>query len=199
AARHAVRELMAVAATTDRLAARFTDAGHELYLVGGPVRDALLGRTPIDLDFATDARPDEILTAVSGLGPTWTTGISFGTVGVQLADGSTERRCEITTFRSDVYDPASRKPEVAFGDTIEGDLSRRDFTVNSMAVRLPLDVSRPIVDPFGGMTDLARRVLATPGSPQQSFDDDPLRMLRAARFAAQLGFAVDDDVRRAIT
>ncbi|MBV9292387.1 MAG: CCA tRNA nucleotidyltransferase [Frankiales bacterium] len=189
---------MAVAATTDRLAARFTEAGHELYLVGGPVRDALLGRTPLDLDFATDARPNDILAAVSGLGPTWTTGITFGTVGVQLTDGGAERRCEITTFRSDVYDPASRKPEVAFGDTIEGDLSRRDFTVNAMAVRLPLDVSRPIVDPFGGMTDLARRVLATPGSPQQSFDDDPLRMLRAARFTAQLGFTVDDGVRRAI-
>jgi poly(A) polymerase len=195
AAPRAIRELVRLSAVTDPVAARFRDAGHELYLVGGPVRDALLGRATSDLDFTTDARPEEILALVGRLGPTWTTGISFGTVGVQVGD----HRCEITTFRSDVYDPASRKPQVDFGDTIEGDLVRRDFTVNAMAVALPLDVARPIVDPAGGLADLAGQVLRTPVSPQQSFSDDPLRMLRAARFAAQLGFDVAAETLAAIT
>ena len=198
AARRAVRELMRVAPTTDALAASFEAAGHQLFLVGGPVRDALLGRLPPDLDFATDARPEQVVEIVGSLGPTWTTGIAFGTVGVLVADGAVEHRCEITTFRSDSYEAASRKPQVSYGDTIEADLSRRDFTVNAMAIRLPLQAARPVVDPFGGLDDLARGLLRTPVRPEQSFDDDPLRMLRAARFAAQLGFAVADDAVAAI-
>jgi poly(A) polymerase len=189
---------MRVAPTTDRLAASFEAAGHQLYLVGGPVRDALLGRLPPDLDFATDARPEQVVEIVAGLGPSWTTGIAFGTVGVLVTDGQEEHRCEITTFRSDTYDSASRKPAVSYGDTIEADLSRRDFTVNAMAIRLPLQAARPVVDPFGGLDDLAGGLLRTPVRPEQSFDDDPLRMLRAARFAAQLGFAVADDALAAI-
>jgi poly(A) polymerase len=179
---------------TDQLATRFVAAGHQLYLVGGPVRDALLGREGNDLDFTTDARPTKILAMVAGLGATWTTGIAFGTVGVQV-DG---HRCEITTFRSDSYAAASRKPSVEFGSTIEADLGRRDFTVNAMAVALPIDAARPIVDPFGGRQDLVAGVLRTPIAPERSFDDDPLRMLRAARFAAQLGFTVDDSALEAI-
>ena len=191
AAKSAVRELLRVAPTTDPLAERFRAAGHALYLVGGPVRDALLGRLHDDLDFTTDARPEDILRIVSPLGPTWTTGITFGTVGVLIVDGGVQHRCEITTYRSDVYEADSRKPEVTFGDTIEGDLARRDFAVNAMAVQLPLQAAQPIVDPYGGLDDLTKKLLRTPGSPEQSFDDDPLRMVRAARFAAQLDFSVD--------
>jgi poly(A) polymerase len=191
AARRAVRELLRVAPTTDPLAERFRAAGHALYLVGGPVRDALLGRLHEDLDFTTDARPEEILRIVEPLGPTWTTGITFGTVGVLVVTDGIEHRCEITTYRSDVYDADSRKPEVSFGDSIDGDLARRDFAVNAMAVELPLQAARPIVDPFGGLEDLTARRLRTPGPAERSFDDDPLRMLRAARFAAQLDFTVD--------
>jgi poly(A) polymerase len=198
AARQAVRELLRVASTTDPLAERFRAAGRSLYLVGGPVRDALLGRLHDDLDFATDARPEQILEAVAGLGPTWTTGIAFGTVGVLVGAGGVEHRCEITTYRSDVYDAGSRKPEVTYGDNIEGDLARRDFAVNAMAVELPLQAARPIVDPFGGLDDLTRRVLRTPGLPERSFDDDPLRMVRAARFSAQLDFTVDPAAVEAI-
>jgi poly(A) polymerase len=194
AARRAIRELLRVSPVTDRLATAFRDAGHQLYLVGGPVRDALLGRPSEDLDFTTDARPDAVLALVSPFGATWTTGIAFGTVGVQV-DG---HRCEITTFRSEVYDAGSRKPEVQFGRTIEGDLERRDFTVNAMAVALPVDAAKPIVDPSGGLDDLVARTLRTPVAPQRSFDDDPLRMLRAARFAAQLGFDVAPEVVAAI-
>jgi poly(A) polymerase len=194
AARLAVRELLRISAITDRLAAGFGAAGHQLWIVGGPVRDALLGREATDLDFTTDAHPETVLELVSPLGPTWTTGITFGTVGVQVADS----RCEITTLRSDVYDPATRKPEVAYGTTIEGDLARRDFTVNAMAVGLPIDAAHPIVDPFGGLEDLAAGRLRTPVAARSSFGDDPLRMLRAARFAAQLGFDVDPDAVAAI-
>jgi poly(A) polymerase len=195
AGRRAIQELVRLSSVTDPVANRFRDAGHDLFLVGGPVRDALLGRPTSDLDFTTDARPEQILAIVGSLGPTWNTGIAFGTVGVQLG----EHRCEITTFRSDVYDPSSRKPQVDFGDTIEGDLVRRDFTVNAMAVALPLDAARPIVDPAGGLDDLAAQVLRTPIAPEQSFSDDPLRMLRAARFAAQLGFTVAASTLAAIT
>ena len=194
AARRAIAELVRLSSVTDPLAGRFAQAGHELYLVGGPVRDALLGRATSDLDFTTGARPDDILKIVAGLGPTWTTGIAFGTVGVQIG----EHRCEITTFRSDSYDPTSRKPQVEFGDTIEGDLTRRDFTVNAMAVALPLDAARPIVDPCGGLDDLTSGVLRTPIEPEQSFADDPLRMMRAARFAAQLGFEIEAGTYAAI-
>ncbi|MBV9096666.1 MAG: CCA tRNA nucleotidyltransferase, partial [Frankiaceae bacterium] len=191
AARRAVEELRRVEPVTAPLAERFRAAGHDLYLVGGSVRDALLGRLSDDLDFTTDARPDEIERLVKPLGPIWTTGREFGTIGVLLRDATGEHRCEITTYRSDVYDPATRKPEVSFGTTLDGDLGRRDFAVNAMAVPLPLDVAAPLVDPFGGLDDLAAGVLRTPGPAERSFDDDPLRMLRAARFAAQLGFTVD--------
>jgi poly(A) polymerase len=194
-ARRAVVELVRLSAVTDPLAERFVAAGHQLYLVGGPVRDAMLGRPTADLDFTTDARPEAILKLVKKLGPTWTTGISFGTVGVQVG----EHRCEITTFRSDSYAADSRKPEVAFGDSIEADLARRDFTVNAMAVALPIDAARPIVDPFDGFGDLAAGRLRTPIAATESFSDDPLRMLRAARFASQLGLAVDKQAVTAIT
>jgi poly(A) polymerase len=195
AARRAIRELLRLSSVTDPLAGHFRAAGHDLYLVGGPVRDALLGRETADLDFTTDARPDRVLEIVGPLGATWTTGIAFGTVGVQIGP----HRCEITTFRSDSYDPASRKPQVEFGDTVEGDLTRRDFTVNAMAVALPVDAARPIVDPCGGLDDIAAGILRTPIAPERSFADDPLRMMRAARFAAQLGFEVETGTYAAIT
>ena len=198
AARRAVSELLRVSGVTSHVAERFTSAGHSLYLVGGSVRDALLGRLGADLDFATDARPERILKLLAPLGPTWTTGIAFGTVGVQVEVDGEVHRCEITTYRADTYDGQSRKPEVSYGDTIEADLSRRDFAVNAMAIPLPLDAARPVVDPFGGLDDLARRVLRTPVAAERSFDDDPLRMLRAARFAAQLQFDVERSTRAAI-
>lgn len=186
----AVRELLRLSPLTDPVAERFRAARHTLYLVGGPVRDAMLGRTSADLDFTTDARPEQILALVGELGPTWTTGFAFGTVGVQTGG----HRLEITTFRADSYESSSRKPEVTFGQTIEDDLARRDFTVNSLAVALPLDASKAIVDPFGGVDDLVAQRLRTPMSATRSFTDDPLRMLRAARFTAQLGFDIAPDV-----
>jgi poly(A) polymerase len=176
----------------DELAARFVSAGHALALVGGSVRDALLGRLSGDLDFATSARPDQVQRVLAGWAESvWDVGIAFGTVGA-LRDGC---RLEITTYRSDSYDRTSRKPAVTFGDTLEEDLRRRDFTVNAMALELP---ERTFVDPFGGLSDLAAALLRTPATPEESFSDDPLRMLRAARFAAQLGFRVDPDVVRAM-
>jgi len=198
AARRAVRELLRVAPVTGLVAEAFSRVGHDLYLVGGSVRDALLGRLGEDLDFATDARPEQILEVVTPLGPTWTTGIAFGTVGVQVSLDGVAHRCEITTYRADSYDGQSRKPEVSYGDSIEGDLARRDFAVNAMAIQLPLDAGRPVVDPYGGLDDLAVRLLRTPVAPQRSFDDDPLRMLRAARFAAQLEFTVESATAAAI-
>ena len=198
AARRAVKELLRVAPVTTHLAEQFVRAGHDLFLVGGSVRDALLGRLGADLDFATDARPEQVQRLVTPLGPTWTTGIAFGTVGVQVEIDGVAHRCEITTYRADTYDRQSRKPEVDFGDTIEADLARRDFAVNAMAIQLPLDAGRPVVDPYGGLDDLGRRLLRTPIEPARSFDDDPLRMLRAARFAAQLEFDLDPATRAAI-
>ena len=189
---------MRVSGVLDALSERYRGAGHQLFLVGGSVRDALLGRLGEDLDFTTDAPPETTLQLVRGLGTTWTTGMDFGTVGVMVNAGG-EHRCEITTFRTDKYDAASRKPVVEYGDSIDGDLSRRDFTVNAMAVPLPLDAARPVADPFGGLEDLARRLLRTPVAAEQSFDDDPLRMLRAARFASQLEFEVAPDAVAAIT
>lgn len=168
--------------TARRLAERFADAGHDLYLVGGSVRDALLGRRAPDLDFTTEARPDRIKEIVEGLGSTYTVGEAFGTIGVALDD----ERLEITTFRSELYRDDSRKPRVSYSDDIAEDLSRRDFTVNAIALRI-LD-PEPI-DPFGGLTDLAAGVLRTPIGPEVSFSDDPLRMLRLFRFVSQLGFA----------
>ena len=171
----------------------FARAGHELHLVGGPVRDALLGRPTEDLDFATDARPEQVLDIVAPLASaTWTTGIEFGTVGAQIEG----LRCEITTFRADRYDRLSRNPEVAFGESLEDDLRRRDFTMNAMAVSATGD--RTFSDPFGGLADLARGVLRTPGTPHESFADDPLRMLRAARFVSTLQVAIAPEVDAAL-
>ncbi|TDP66107.1 CCA tRNA nucleotidyltransferase [Actinokineospora alba] len=182
AAQNAVVELMRVSPIADDLATRFTRAGHRLYLVGGPVRDAMLGRMGNDLDFTTDARPEQIMKIVSGWADAiWDTGIAFGTVGA-TRQGTT---CEITTFRSDAYDRVSRNPEVQFGDSIEADLVRRDFTVNAMAIDLS---TKQFIDPHDGMSALAERRLDTPATPQESFADDPLRMMRAARFVSQLGF-----------
>jgi poly(A) polymerase len=174
------------------LAERFVGAGHEIALVGGTVRDALLGRLQEDLDFATSARPEQTMALVEGWAEAvWETGIAFGTVGAQRAG----HRLEITTYRSEAYDPDSRKPAVAYGDSLVGDLRRRDFTVNAMAVRLP---DAELLDPYGGIDDLAAGRLRTPATPQESFSDDPLRMMRALRFASQLGFSVDLAVRAAI-
>jgi poly(A) polymerase len=167
-----------------RLAKAFAAAGHELALVGGPVRDAFLGRPISDLDFTTDARPDRILELIAPLASAhWDVGRAFGTIGGRI-DGLT---VEITTYRADSYEADTRKPTVEFGETLEDDLVRRDFTVNAMALRLP---ERKLVDPCGGIEDLIARRLITPGTPEVSFGDDPLRMLRAARFTSQLGFQV---------
>ncbi|WP_193610557.1 CCA tRNA nucleotidyltransferase [Nocardioides lijunqiniae] len=177
----------------DDLGRLFNDAGHELALVGGPVRDAMLGRAHHDLDFATSARPEQTERLLKGWGDAlWDMGRAFGTIGCRKG----EWVVEVTTYRSEVYDPTSRKPTVDFGDTLDGDLGRRDFTVNAMAVKVP---GRELEDPFGGVVDLAHRVLRTPGRPEDSFSDDPLRMMRAARFAAQLGFTVDPTVVAAMT
>lgn len=163
----------------------FADAGHDLAIVGGPVRDALLGRAVHDLDFTTDARPDDILRIVKPISTAqWDIGRAFGTIGAKVQG----EQVEITTYRADSYDGVTRKPTVEFGDTLEGDLVRRDFTVNSMALRVP---ARTLVDPTGGVEDLVARRLRTPAAADISFGDDPLRMLRAARFASQLDFAVD--------
>jgi poly(A) polymerase len=175
------------------LAQLFAERGHELALVGGSVRDVFLGTDPGDLDLTTSARPDEVARiAAQWADKTWDTGIGFGTVG--LRKGSLV--CEITTYRSERYQPSSRKPEVQYGTSLAADLSRRDFTVNAVAARLP---ALELVDPFGGVRDMRDKVLRTPGSPEDSFTDDPLRILRAARFAAQLGFAVLPEVRAAMT
>ncbi|WP_194898490.1 CCA tRNA nucleotidyltransferase [Catenulispora pinisilvae] len=197
AQRAAVTELLRVAPVLGELAGRFAAAGHSLALVGGPVRDALLGRPGDDLDFTTDARPEQVLKLVQGWAEAvWDVGIAFGTVGAQKAGA----KLEITTFRSEAYDPESRKPSVAYGDSIEDDLFRRDFTVNAMAVRLTADPERfEFIDPYGGLSDLDAGLLRTPGTPEMSFSDDPLRMMRAARFAAQLGFDVAPQVRQAMT
>jgi poly(A) polymerase len=173
------------------LAAAFASAGHELSIVGGPVRDALLGRAINDLDFTTDAHADVILKIVKPISTAqWDVGREFGTIGARIRDPRTgiAEQVEITTYRADSYDGVTRKPTVEFGDTLEGDLARRDFTVNAMALRVP---ARTLVDPSGGVEDLVARRLRTPADPRVSFGDDPLRMLRAARFSAQLGFEVD--------
>jgi poly(A) polymerase len=191
--RTAARELMRAAPILAAVGERFTGAGHEIALVGGSVRDALMGRLSSgDLDFATSARPAAVEQVLAGWADaTWDLGRDFGTIGARVGDWV----LEITTYRADRYDPSSRKPEVAFGDSLESDLARRDFRINAMAVTLP-DLA--FVDVFGGMADLAAGVIRTPGTPQQSFSDDPLRMMRAARFAAQLDFNVAEDVRAAI-
>lgn len=183
---------LAASPTVARLADAFQVAGYELALVGGPVRDALLGRRVHDLDFTTDAHPDDILRVVGPLADAvWDIGRAFGTIGARLGEDTVE----ITTYRSDSYDGETRKPEVRFGDSLAGDLVRRDFTVNALALRIP---EVRLVDPSGGVEHLLSRSITTPISPEVSFGDDPLRMLRAARFAAQLGFAVDDATRDAM-
>ncbi|MFE7775565.1 CCA tRNA nucleotidyltransferase [Streptomyces sp. NPDC057445] len=192
----AVSELLRVSPVADDLARRFQQAGFSLALVGGSVRDALLGRLGNDLDFTTDARPEDVLKIVRPWADSvWEVGIAFGTVGCQkdarVGDAIQRFEIEVTTYRSEAYDRTSRKPEVSYGDSIEDDLVRRDFTVNAMAVALP---EKEFIDPYGGLSDLAARVLRTPGTPEDSFSDDPLRMLRAARFAAQLDFEVAPEV-----
>lgn len=166
--------------------------GHECYLVGGSVRDALVDSVPVEFDFASDARPDRIEALLRPIAEhVWLQGQRFGTVGA-LVDGVP---CEVTTFRSDLYRPESRKPEVTFGDSIETDLARRDFTINAMALRLP---DAALVDPHDGAVDLAAGRLRTPLSPEVSFTDDPLRMLRAARFIARFGFVPDPELVAAV-
>ena len=183
---------LAEAPVVRTLAEAFEAAGFELAVVGGPVRDALLGRDTHDLDFTTNARPDDILRIVTPISSTqWDIGRAFGTIGARV-DGE---QVEITSYRADSYDGETRKPTVEFGDTIEGDLARRDFTVNAMALRVP---ERRLIDPSGGVEDLVAARLRTPSDPAVSFGDDPLRMLRAARFSAQLGFDIDPDTLHAI-
>jgi poly(A) polymerase len=195
-----VRGLVDLSPVLTELGRRFTEAGHEVHLVGGSVRDALLAagagvaQVPGDLDLTTDARPEQILAVLHGWArSTWNTGIAFGTVGAEV-EGS---RVEITTFRADRYDRESRNPEVAWGTSLVEDLARRDFTVNAMAVSLGPD--RTVTDPFGGLGDLLAGRLRTPGPAVDSFADDPLRMLRAVRFVAQLGLLPDEEVLAAMT
>ena len=176
-----------VVEATAGLAERFEQAGHDLYLVGGSVRDAMVGdlERDADLDFTTDATPEEVEKVVSGWAEAiWHTGAAFGTISLKKGG----RRFEITTHRAEAYDPDSRKPHVVFGDSIVRDLSRRDFTINAVAIKLP---DFELIDPFGGMEDLAAHRLATPIDPEESFGDDPLRMLRAARFIARFELAPD--------
>jgi len=174
------------------LGALFARAGHEIALVGGPVRDVFLGDRPGDFDLTTDAVPERVLEVTrSWADKTWTVGIDFGTIGLRKRDWT----FEITTYRSESYGPRSRKPDVRYGTSLAADLARRDFSINAMAARLP---SFELVDPFGGLAALKEKVIRTPGRPEESFSDDPLRILRAARFAARLGFAVADDVQLAM-
>ena len=176
------------------LAKRFDSANFTLALVGGSVRDALLGRLGNDLDFTTNARPDEIKKILKTFAEDiWEVGIKFGTIAARKGDTA----IEITTYRSEKYQSDSRNPEVEFGDNIEGDLSRRDFTINAMAIELT-GKEPQFIDPHGGVTDLLKKEIRTPGSPEDSFNDDPLRMLRAARFAAQLGFTINKSVLEAM-
>jgi hypothetical protein len=177
--------LLASGSPTSELADRFADAGHDLYLVGGSVRDALLGLPHDDLDFTTPARPDEIRAIVEDLADAiYPMGEKFGTIGMRRGSAV----YEITTFRSEIYRDESRKPHVTFSDTIEEDLSRRDFTVNAMALRIS---DATLIDPFGGAADLFKRVLRTPLDPEIAFSDDPLRMLRLFRFQSKLDFEPD--------
>jgi len=191
----AAANLITLPKAAAELARAFRLAGFRLALVGGPVRDALLGRNGNDLDFTTDARPEESMKILKGwTDATWDTGIAYGTVAGKKGDVT----AEITTFRKDSYSEKSRKPEVEYGDSLEGDLRRRDFTVNAMALEI-CDSENIFVDPFGGLQDLVAKQIRTPISAEELFSEDPLRMMRAARFAAQLGFTVDNEVIKAIT
>ena len=186
----AIRSLIERAPLASSLAQAFKAKGFTLALVGGPVRDAILGRLGNDLDFTTNALPQESKKILQAWAENvWETGIAFGTVAGKRGDTTVE----VTTFRSEQYDPDSRKPEVEYGKEILGDLARRDFTVNSMALELT-GQEPEFIDPFNGLADLAKKVLRTPGKPSDSFNDDPLRMMRAARFASQLDFEIDTDV-----
>jgi poly(A) polymerase len=190
----AIRSLVTKAPLASSLAEAFKAKGFQLALVGGPVRDALLGRLGNDLDFTTDAHPHETKKILNSWADNvWDTGIVFGTVAAKRG----ETTVEVTTYRTEKYEEDSRKPDVEFGLTIEGDLSRRDFTVNAMALELTSKEPK-FIDPFGGIDDLAKKILRTPASAEQSFTDDPLRMMRAARFASQLNFEIHPDVLRAM-
>jgi poly(A) polymerase len=191
--RRAVSELLRLAPVVDELGTIFDGAGEQIALVGGSVRDAMLGRLHNDLDLTTSARPETTERLLAGWADAiWDMGRAFGTIGCRKG----QWQVEVTTYRSEKYDASSRKPAVEYGDSLAGDLGRRDFTVNAMAVSLP---GRQFEDPFGGIADLALGLLRTPGSPEDSFSDDPLRMMRAARFSAQLGFVVDPAVVAAMT
>lgn len=195
--RRAIEGVVLASPVTERVARAFADAGYDLHLVGGPVRDALMGRGVHDLDFTTDARPDAIEGVLRGLTKsTWDMGRDFGTIGASVRVGDIEETVEVTTYRADSYDPTSRKPTVSFGDSLVDDLVRRDFTVNAMALSV---VSGAFEDPHGGLRDLDARVLRTPSAPEVSFSDDPLRMMRAARFTSQLGFTPAPEVVAAMT
>jgi poly(A) polymerase len=186
----AIRSLIEKAPLASSLAQAFSAKGYTLALVGGPVRDAILGRLGNDLDFTTNAKPEESKKILHGWAEhVWDTGIAFGTVAGKLGDTTVE----VTTYRSDVYEKDSRKPEVSYGENIEGDLSRRDFRINSMALELT-GLTPQFIDPFDGLSDLTKKILQTPGKPEDSFSDDPLRMLRAARFASQLNFEIAPNV-----
>ena len=188
----AVAQLAPVLPVVTELGELFEAAGHELAIVGGPVRDAFLGRRSPDLDFTTNASPDQTQAILRAWADAhWDIGREFGTIGARRG----ELTVEVTSYRADAYDGLTRKPVVAFGDNLADDLVRRDFTVNAMALRLP---SMEFVDPYAGLADLAAKRLRTPSSPEVSFGDDPLRMMRACRFAAQLGFDVAPEVAAAM-
>ena len=194
----ALKHLLRLTPVIAELGALFGQAGHQLYLVGGSVRDALLDRLGDDLDFTTDARPDETQALLKRFTPAvWDIGKAFGTIGGQKRIDGAEFKIEITTFRADTYEPDSRKPIVDFGDNIDGDLRRRDFTVNAMAIDVTAETPK-LVDPYHGLDDLADHLLRTPATPEISFSDDPLRMMRACRFSSQLMFDVTPDVRAAM-
>ena len=191
----AISTLIERAPESTKLANAFNAAGFKLALVGGPVRDAILGRLGNDLDFTTDAKPAQTKKILeSWADAVWEIGAEFGTIAARKG----EIEVEITTYRSESYDPDSRKPDVQFGESIEADLKRRDFTINAMALELTTQPPT-FIDLFNGITDLQNKVIKTPGKPEDSFSDDPLRMMRAARFMSQLNFAVDPAVITAIT
>lgn len=190
---HRINTLFEQIPLVAELGEAFARAGHDLYLVGGSVRDALMGRLGHDLDFTTDARPDDTEAILrQHTHATWDIGRAFGTIGAQIDDWVVE----VTTYRADAYHPDSRKPEIVYGETLEDDLIRRDFTVNTMALHA---ATRTFSDPYAGLTDIVSGTLRTPFPPERSFSDDPLRMMRAARFTSQLGFTVTNEVRAAMT
>ena len=190
---HRINALFEQIPLVAELGEAFARAGHDLYLVGGSVRDALMGRLGHDLDFTTDARPDDTEAILrQHTHATWDIGRAFGTIGAQIDDWVVE----VTTYRADAYHPDSRKPEIVYGETLKDDLIRRDFTVNAMALHA---ATRTFSDPYAGLTDIVSGILRTPFPPERSFSDDPLRMMRAARFTSQLGFTVTNEVRAAMT